>query len=499
MSVPDIHRDRNNYYHPESEADIITLVNYARANAYQVRVRGSGHSMPQATFTDPCVIDEVDVSAAAPEANVNMVLDRYNEILSLDVTTKRVTVQSGIHLGRDPENPTSTLENSLLHQLHVEGLALESLGGISHQTVAGFLCTGSAGGSLTFNAQDNVQALRFVDGKGEIVEVSRSDDNLDDFNASLVSLGLLGVISTVTFECVHDFNICGSQIGTLTDDSSVDLFSDCPEEPRIGVTNFLKAAEYARIIWWPQGESRTQIWQAKQISPTSDFEPIPFAVFPNPEIMMLYSYLMTVLGNIQDMAEVRSIGESKEQRFKMVMTEYLTKEYELPNWKAEGIANLLNKGNDIVLKIVTGLIDTVCPIKRALFLPLVTNTAIALLNEVGKEEKFQDYGYAGLPMDNSSDDVIVPVMWSEMWIPLSQATKATSALRDYFSKIIGDGTVLKKTGNNCIELYATKSSNAWLSMSYSSGDDEWSEGAFRVDPYWFVHNKGDFRELFGPM
>ena len=103
MSVPGIHRDRNNY-HPESEADIIILVNYARANACQVLERGSGHSMPQATFTDACVIDEVDVPAAAPEANVNRVLDRYDEIVSLDETTKRVPVQSGIHLGRDQEN-----------------------------------------------------------------------------------------------------------------------------------------------------------------------------------------------------------------------------------------------------------------------------------------------------------------------------------------------------------------------------------------------------------
>ena len=165
MSDPPIPKDKNNYYHPRNEQEIIALVNYARENAFQVRARGTGHSMPQAIFTDWCSLDYVDVSAAAPDGeHVNILLDRYTDIIRVDISENLtlVTVEAGIHLGHDPMDRRSTLENSLLYQLHENyGLTVGDLGGISHQTVGGFLTTGSSGGSLTYSVHDNVQALRF--------------------------------------------------------------------------------------------------------------------------------------------------------------------------------------------------------------------------------------------------------------------------------------------------------------------------------------------------
>lgn len=122
-------------------------------------------------------------------------------------------------------------------------------------------------------------ALRFVDGKGEIIEVSRRDDNRDNFNASLISLGLFGVLSTVTFRCVDKFNISGHQLGTLTHQARVDIFNDNPpEERKIGLTEFLTVTEYTRILWGPQtsehvdmGNDRVQVWQAQRILDSPDF------------------------------------------------------------------------------------------------------------------------------------------------------------------------------------------------------------------------------------
>lgn len=73
--------------------------------------------------------------------------------------------------------------------------------------MGGFLSTGSAGGTLQYSTHENVHALRFVDGNGEIFEVSRNDTNQDNFNAALISLGLLGVLSQVSSLACMGLNI----------------------------------------------------------------------------------------------------------------------------------------------------------------------------------------------------------------------------------------------------------------------------------------------------
>lgn len=137
------------------------------------------------------------------------------------------------------------------------------------------------------------------------------------------------------------------------------------------------------------------------------------------------------------------------------------------------------------------------PETRQDFLPLFTAAAVKLINELDTEVTFQDHGFLGLPMDSSADDILVPVMWTEPWVPLSRATQVTTALRAHF-RGFPQGK-LERTGNNAWELYASKASEAWLSMSYSDGTDEWKDGAFRVDPYWFIHNSDNFRDVYGPI
>jgi hypothetical protein len=49
-------------------------------------------------------------------------------------------------------------------------------------------------------------------------------------------------------------------------------------------------------------------------------------------------------------------------------------------------------------------------------------------------QQFQDYGYAGLPMDNGVDDVLMPTYFTEIWIPVSKTQAVMTALRDHFAK-----------------------------------------------------------------
>ena len=76
-------------------------------------------------------------------------------------------------------------------------LALPALGAITQQTVAGAVSTSTHGGSLEIGSiSDQVESLRLVRTDGQVVEIDRTSDL---FPAAGVSLGLLGIISTITF------------------------------------------------------------------------------------------------------------------------------------------------------------------------------------------------------------------------------------------------------------------------------------------------------------
>ena len=127
------------YLLPESVADVQTLVTQARQQKKQIRVRGAYHSVAAA----------VDPTTQAEAANGIYVLLSYLNKVSINSTAQSVSVEAGCHLGYDPLDPTgiSTWENSLFAQLDQAGFAVPDMGGIIHQTVGGFLSTGSAGGS----------------------------------------------------------------------------------------------------------------------------------------------------------------------------------------------------------------------------------------------------------------------------------------------------------------------------------------------------------------
>src|SRR5690606_23908365 len=127
----------------------------------------------------------------------------------------------GCRFGFDPRDPTgrSSEANGLCPQLEARGLALPLLGGVTHQTVAGYLATGSSGGSLRWSLNDAVRSLRLVDGRGEVREIRRGDPL---FAAAGVSLGLLGVVTEVTFECEPRFDVIGEERVTAAANAEFD-------------------------------------------------------------------------------------------------------------------------------------------------------------------------------------------------------------------------------------------------------------------------------------
>jgi D-arabinono-1,4-lactone oxidase len=67
----------------------------------------------------------------------------------------------------------------------------------------------------------------------------------------------------------------------------------------------------------------------------------------------------------------------------------------------------------------------------------------------------------------------------------------TGLLRDYFAEPKDDHEALERTGTYAWELYAAMPEHFWLNPAYSSGEDEWRDGALRIDVYWFAGNAAD--------
>jgi len=237
---------------PENEQEIVDLVREARAGKRTLRVHGSGHSVHAA----------IEASCERPGMEVSLV--RFNRVVEWDDRNRRVRVEAGCVLGVDPASSASTRANSLLHQLERRGWALPLTGGVTHQTVSGFLATGSSGGSTAYGLGDCIAHIRLVDGTGTIHDLAPNPEDPDDelhnsFYAAGVSLGLLGVITAITFQCHERFDVSGSEITSPVTEAEVQLAAGGDR----GLAASFRSIEYCRLMWWPQrGVERLQVWRA---------------------------------------------------------------------------------------------------------------------------------------------------------------------------------------------------------------------------------------------
>src|SRR6185503_18175277 len=145
-AIPGIRYDeQRGVYLPETVEQVQELVVFANDHGRKVRAAGAEHSRNRAIFSEG-------------SRDIRMILS--NQLRRVEVTPipggaeANVEVGGGCYLGHNPMDPESSLANSLNAQLDASGFALPVLGGMSHQSTAGFLLTGSAGGSLRFGFAD---------------------------------------------------------------------------------------------------------------------------------------------------------------------------------------------------------------------------------------------------------------------------------------------------------------------------------------------------------
>lgn len=162
---------------PKTLGQLIALVKECRENNCTLRVVGAGHS-----FTPLAATDEVLVS-----------LDHLNGIDAIDHENRLVTFWAGTRL------------KDVSRLLDERGYALENLGDINEQSIAGAISTGTHGTGIRFQSIPNqVEKLTLLTAHGELLEIGR-EQNDAYFEAARVSLGMLGIIVKVTLKVVPQY------------------------------------------------------------------------------------------------------------------------------------------------------------------------------------------------------------------------------------------------------------------------------------------------------
>lgn len=156
--------------YPANEEELAQLIRECAETGKTPRVAGSGHS-----FT-----------ALMADATVVISLDKMTGLIDVDPEARTATAWAGTRL------------KDLGEMLHTHGLAMENLGDIDVQSLAGAISTGTHGTGTAFGTiATQVIGLTLVTARGEILTCSEGMYP-EIFKAAQVSLGSLGIITRIT-------------------------------------------------------------------------------------------------------------------------------------------------------------------------------------------------------------------------------------------------------------------------------------------------------------
>ncbi len=166
-------------YFPTSESEIMKVVKKCAAKNRKIRIIGSAHSWNPLFETQMALVS----------------LDKYQGIESIDFEKMQATVYAGTKI------------KYLGELLHENGLAMENLGDIDVQSIAGAIGTGTHGTGINLGIiPTQVVGLSLVTASGEVLECS-AEKNPHIFKAAQLSLGTLGIISKITLQCVPAYKL----------------------------------------------------------------------------------------------------------------------------------------------------------------------------------------------------------------------------------------------------------------------------------------------------
>jgi xylitol oxidase len=160
-------------HRPTSVAELQELV----AGHEHVRALGTGHSFNRIADTTG---DLISAGGLPP-------------VMDIDASNSMVTVGAGVRYGE------------LAAHLHASGYALHNLGSLPHISVAGACATGTHGsGDRNGNLATAVAGLELVTADGTRRQLTRDTDG---FPGAVVSLGALGVVTSLTLDIEPTYRV----------------------------------------------------------------------------------------------------------------------------------------------------------------------------------------------------------------------------------------------------------------------------------------------------
>ncbi|SED50305.1 D-arabinono-1,4-lactone oxidase [Ruania alba] len=205
---------------PRDEGEVADAVRHAAETGSRIRVVGAGHSFTPAAATDGILLhlDHLDAvehtGTPAPDGS------------------RLVQVGAGIRL------------RALCRELAQRGLAMENMGDIDAQSLAGAISTGTHGtGARLGGLATQVRGLRVVTADGQVREVGPEspDGGASLFELARLGLGTAGVLTAVTLRCVPAFTLTATETPKRLDHVLESL-------------DDLVAADHFEFYWFPHTE-----------------------------------------------------------------------------------------------------------------------------------------------------------------------------------------------------------------------------------------------------
>jgi alditol oxidase len=175
----------------------VPSTNWARNVTFAARARHRPTSVPE---LQELVASSPRLRVLGTGHSFNRIADTTGDLVSvaglpsvLQLADAHVTVSAGTRYGE------------LASYLQSAGAALGNLASLPHISVAGACATGTHGsGNRNVSLGAAASAVEFVSASGELVRLARSDDG---FAGSVVALGCLGVLTSMTLDVVPTYDL----------------------------------------------------------------------------------------------------------------------------------------------------------------------------------------------------------------------------------------------------------------------------------------------------
>jgi FAD-linked oxidoreductase len=166
-------------FYPETEEEVVAIVQRAAAEGKTIRVIGEGHSFSPLLDTDVYL----------------MSLRHLSGIVALNKEQQIATAWAGMSI-RDCNQA-----------LYEQGMAMINLGDIDVQSLAGATATGTHGTGTAFgNLSSEITGFRLVTADGQLLDCNK-EENTEVFAAGRISLGALGIITQISFNVVPAYKL----------------------------------------------------------------------------------------------------------------------------------------------------------------------------------------------------------------------------------------------------------------------------------------------------